>query len=211
MDGTVTRFNLDFTQARRRVLQDLEAMKLRTPEMSEQMSIYLMLKRLKETLDKDTFLKIRRKFYDILQEMEVGAAQEVELYPGALETLRKLRTYQVKIGLVTNNGRAGTETTFRRLALSEFFDVVVTRDDCEEMKPDPGPVRKALRSVRVHPQDAMLVGDGLMDIRAAKAAGLSSVAVSTGPFPRERLLEAQPDYLLNSINDLPTLLEHMSN
>lgn len=209
MDGTITRFNLDFMEARSRVLQDLEKLNLRTPEMTEQISIYLILKRLRETLDQDTFAEIRRKFYDYLQEMEVTAAQGVELYPGALGTLRQLRGWGLKIGLVTNNGRVGTEITLRRLDLNGFFDVVVTRDDCEEMKPDPGPVRKVLEEIHMSPEDAMLVGDGLMDIRAAKAAGLLSVAVATGPFKGERLLETEPDYLLNSINELPSLLMHL--
>jgi phosphoglycolate phosphatase-like HAD superfamily hydrolase len=46
-----------------------------------------------------------------------------------------------------------------------------------------------------------------MDIMAAKAAGLRSVAVSTGPFPIERILKAEPDYLLHSVNELPQLIE----
>jgi len=211
MDGTITRFNLNFKEARRRVLEDLENMNLRTPDMTEQTGIYLMLKRLKENVDKDTFASIRKKFYTYLQDMEVTAAQDVSLYPGALETLNQLRELRFKIGIVTNNGRAGTEITLRRLKLNEFFDAVVTRDDCEEMKPDAGPVKKALEIMRSNPKDAIFVGDGLMDIMAAKAAALPSVAVVTGPFSGEILLQAEPDYVLGSINDLPHLLEHLDN
>jgi phosphoglycolate phosphatase-like HAD superfamily hydrolase len=49
----------------------------------------------------------------------------------------------------------------------------------------------------------------MMDIGAAKAAGLPSVAVFTGPFKGERLLQTEPDYLLDSINDLPSLLVYL--
>lgn len=211
MDGTITRFNLNFKEARRRVLQDLENMSLRTPDMTEQTSIYLMLKRIKEKVDTDTVASIRKKFYTYLQDMEVTAAQSVSLYPGALETLNQLRALRFKIGIVTNNGRAGTQITLRRLKLNEFFDAVVTRDDCEEMKPDAGPVKKALEIMHSNPKDAIFVGDGLMDIMAAKAAALPSVAVATGPFSGEILLQAEPDYVLGSINDLPHLLEHLNN
>jgi len=211
MDGTITRFNLDFMAARRRVLQDLEKLNLRTPDMTEQVSIYLMLKRLRDNVDKDTFRDIRRKLYTYVQEMEVKAAQDVRLYPGALETLNKLRALHLKIGLVTNNGRTGTEITLQRLKLNDFFDAVVTRDDCEEMKPDAEPVRKVLERIGARAEDSVLVGDGLMDIMAAKAAGLFSVAVATGPFSGEILLKAEPDYVLTSINDLPQLLEHLDN
>ena len=211
MDGTITRFNLDFMAARRRVLQDLEKLNLRTPDMTEQISIYLTIKRLRDNVDKDTYIGVRKKFYTYLQEMEVKAAQDATLYPGALETLNKLRALHLKIGLVTNNGRTGTEMTLQRLKLNDFFDTVITRDDCEEMKPDAEPVRKVLERMDARPEESVLVGDGLMDIMAAKAAGLFSIAVATGPFSGKILLQAEPDYVLTSINDLPQLLEHLDN
>lgn len=207
MDGTITKFNLDYIEARRQALKELDKMKLRTPDMTEQVSLYLILKKLKETLDAFTFTILRRKFYNLLEEMELKAAKEVTLYPGAFDTVRKLRSRQLKIGIVTNNGRAGTELTLRRYQLESFFDAVVTRDDCEEMKPDTGPIRKVLAKMHVQPEETILVGDGVMDIMAARAAGVPSVAVATGPFKSERLLQAEPDYLLGSINDLPLLIE----
>jgi len=97
--------------------------------------------------------------------------------------------------------------TLSRLGLSSFFTAVVTRDDCEEMKPDAGPVRKVLRGLSVEVENTILVGDGVMDIEAARAMGVSSVAVSTGPFSGERLIRAGPDYLLGSVNDVPRLVE----
>jgi HAD superfamily hydrolase (TIGR01509 family) len=211
MDGTITRFNLDFREARRRVLKDLEERGLRTPDMNEQTSIYLLLKRLRENVEPNTLANIRKKFYAYLQDMEVVAAQDAKLYPGAYETLSQLRKAHFKIAIVTNNGRAGTEITLTRLGLNGLFDAVVTRDDCEEMKPDAWPVRKALGTIHSNPTNAILVGDGPMDILAAKAAGLPSVAVTSGPFSGEILLQSEPDYVLGSINDLPRLLEYLNN
>jgi phosphoglycolate phosphatase-like HAD superfamily hydrolase len=49
-----------------------------------------------------------------------------------------------------------------------------------------------------------------MDILAARAAGVPSVAVSTGPFTGTRLIEAEPDFLLSSVNDLPMLIETLN-
>jgi len=117
----------------------------------------------------------------------------------------------LKVGLVTNNGRKGTDLTLKRYNLRIFFEAVVTRDDCENMKPAPDPVLKVLDEMRVSSGEAILVGDGVMDIMAAKAAGLPSVAVTTGPFTSGRLLEAEPDFLLASINDLPTLIDSLNS
>jgi HAD superfamily hydrolase (TIGR01662 family) len=177
--------------------------------MSEQLSLYLILKKLKDELDTDRFTSLRRRFYDLLEDMEVKAANEVTLYPGAVETLQVLRARGLRIGLVTNNGHAGTEITLRRCQLTTFFDAIVTRDDCEEMKPDGAPVRKLLTEMNVTPEEAILVGDGVIDIMAARAAGLRSAAVATGPFRSDRLIQAEPDYLLGSVNDLPLLIEQL--
>jgi HAD superfamily hydrolase (TIGR01662 family) len=209
MDGTITKFNLDYMAARRKALRELDKLNLRTPEISEQLSLYLILRKLKEGLDTDGFTSLRRRFYGLLEDMEVKAANEVTLYPGAVEALRLLRARGLRIGLVTNNGHAGTEITLRRHHLAAFFDAIVTRDDCEEMKPDAAPVRKLLKEMNVPPGEAILVGDGVIDIMAARAAGLRSVAVATGPFPSDRLIQAEPDYLLGSVNDLPTLIEQL--
>lgn len=206
MDGTITRFNLDFMDARRRALKEIDRLNLRTPDMTDQISLYVILGKLKGTVDAETYQELRRKVYRILEEMEHRAAAEVMLYPGAVDTLRKLRDSSMKIGLVTNNGRKGTDLTLKRCNLDDFFDAVVTREDCENMKPAPDPVLKVLDDMHVSRNEAILVGDGVMDIMAAKAAGIPSVAVTTGPFASGRLLEAEPDYLLGSINDLPTLI-----
>lgn len=210
MDGTITRFNLDYMAARRKALQELDKLNLRTPETNEQLSLYLILKKLKDEMDPEGFTNLRERFYGLLEDMEVKAAKEVTIYPGVVETLRMLRDRGLRIGLLTNNGHAGTEITLRRHHLAAFFDAIVTRDDCEEMKPDGAPVQKLLAEMNLPPEEAVLVGDGVIDIMAARAAGLPSVAVATGPFPSERLVKAEPDYLLGSVNDLPLLIERLN-
>lgn len=210
MDGTITEFNLDYMGARRLALQELEKLNLRAPDMTEEVSIYVILKTLKGRVDPETFDTVRSKFYALLEDMELKAAEEVMLYPGAIDTLSRLRERSLKIGLVTNNGRVGTEMTVRRYKLWDFFDAVVTRDDCEEVKPAAAPVLKVLAELRSRPEEAILVGDGVMDVMAARAAGLRSVAVPTGPFKSDRLLQAEPDYLLGSINELPRLIDFLT-
>lgn len=207
MDGTITKFNLNFMEARKQALEILEEMNLRTPDMTDQVSLYIILASLKEKLDPGTYATVRSRFYKLLEEMELKSAREVTLYPGARETLLSIRKRPVKLGMVTNNGRAGTNLTLKRLKLEGIFDVIVTRDDCEDMKPSPNPVRQVMKGLDAKAEEGILVGDGLMDIMAAKSAGLSSVAVTTGPFSSARLIEAEPDYLLGSINDLPGLLD----
>jgi phosphoglycolate phosphatase-like HAD superfamily hydrolase len=75
------------------------------------------------------------------------------------------------------------------------------------MKPDAAPVRQVLAELNSRAEETILVGDGVMDIIAAKAAGLRSVAVATGPSSIDHLLQTEPDYVLGSINDLQELID----
>ena len=206
MDGTITTFNIDYIELRRVALDLLTEMNLRTPDMNENLPVYSVLRRLKATIDADTYAVLRNRLYRLLEGVEMKAAQKVTIYPGVMDTLNYLQKRALKLGLVTNNGRLGTNLTLSRLGLSGFFHAVVTRDDCEEMKPDAGPVREVLRKLSVGVENAILVGDGVLDIEAARATGLSSVAVATGPFS-DKLIKSGPDYILGSINDVPELVE----
>jgi pyrophosphatase PpaX len=78
------------------------------------------------------------------------------------------------------------------------------------MKPAAEPVLKALSDLKVGSSEAILVGDGVMDVMAARAARVRSAAVPTGPSRRDLLLKAEPDYVLGSINDLPALVEFLN-
>ena len=207
MDGTITRFNIDYIGMRRAALAELDNMNLRTPELTEQMNLYLILQKVRTSHDAQTYEKLRERLYARLEDMEIKAAQDVVLYPGVEKTLLELRNRNIKIGLVTNNGRAGTTLTLSRFGLTALFDAVVTRDDCKEMKPDAAPVRQVLTELNSSAEEAIFVGDGVMDIIAAKAAGLRSVAVATGPSGLGHLLQTEPDYVLGSINDLQKLID----
>jgi phosphoglycolate phosphatase-like HAD superfamily hydrolase len=83
-----------------------------------------------------------------------------------------------------------------------FFDAVVTRNYREEMKPNAVQVRQTLIKMHVMSEGAILVGDAVMDIVAAKAVGLPSVAGATGPFASE--VYAKQDTIPCGVRRRPT-------
>ena len=207
LDGTITHFNIDYVGMRRAALAELDKMNLRTPELTEQLYLYVMLQKVSTTADAATYEELRERLYGRLEEMEIKAAREVTLYPDVEMMLRELRDRHIKLGLVTNNGRAGTNLTLDRFRIRTLFDAIVTRDDCREMKPDAAPVIMVLTELNAQVEEAILVGDGVMDMIAAKAAGLRSAAVATGPSGMQHLLQTEPDYVLASISDLLELVD----
>ncbi len=211
MDGTITKFNLDYMWMRRAALQLLDEAGLWRPDFSDQMTIYAMLNELRGSISNERLEEIKKRIYEKVETIESKAAEQAELMPGAREALDELILMKKKMVVVTNNGRLGTDRTLERLNLLGVFDGVFTRDDVDELKPDPGIVFKALNLTGAKADEAILVGDAIIDIKAAKAASVRCVAIPTGPFPAARLLQEEPDFIVGSLLDVPELVRRLDS
>jgi pyrophosphatase PpaX len=130
----------------------------------------------------------------------------VRAFPGAHEALAAIRSAGARLGLVTSKSRPIAERGIQLLGMRDAFDVVVTADDVPAHKPDPTPVLHALAALGVDASAAAYVGDSPADIASAKAAGALAVAATWGVAPRERLIEAQPDLVVDSLEELLSAL-----
>jgi len=72
-------------------------------------------------------------------------------------------------------------------------------------KPDPGPLLLAAARLEVPPPQAVMVGDGEVDIRAGKAAGMRTVGALWGTVDPDALRAAQPMWLMGRPADLLVL------
>jgi beta-phosphoglucomutase len=93
-----------------------------------------------------------------------------------------------RLAVVSGAARSEVDTVLRAADL-DVFEVIVSADDVSRGKPDPGGYLLALRRLRLEAADAVAIEDAPPGIAAAKAAGLSCVAV-LGTAPRERLGQA---------------------
>jgi pyrophosphatase PpaX len=91
--------------------------------------------------------------------------------------------------------------------LGEVVDEWVTMEDTEEHKPRPEPLLKGLELLGDIPsEEAAYVGDSPFDVAAARAAGVTTVAVSWGAFTEEALREAGPDQLVPDVDSAVAVL-----
>ncbi len=92
----------------------------------------------------------------------------------------------------------------------DFFNALVTGSDVTRQKPFPDIFLKGAELLGVDPSECVVIEDSLNGIRAAKAAGAVSVAVTTS-FSREVLeKEVSPDYIIDDIRQFPALLEEIA-
>lgn len=124
----------------------------------------------------------------------------VGVLPGAIEVLQALRQHGFKIGVVTRN--SGSAVRMTCAAIDTLCDVFLPREAVRFVKPHPEHLQRALDDLQIAAEQAVMVGDGPIDITAGKALGLKTIAVLTGGDRRQSLLDSQPDLILDSVADL---------
>ncbi len=138
-------------------------------------------------------------FVDYYQE---HPADHCQLYPGARTLLAQLHARGVPMAVVTNKFESVTRRLLRALDIDRFFAAVVGGDTAAHAKPHPAPVLLACQLLGVEPASALMVGDSVNDVRAARAAGVPVVCVSYGYNHGEPITAAAPDAVIDTLTEL---------
>jgi len=117
-------------------------------------------------------------------------------------TLRRLHAEGFCLGIVTSKVEPMARRGLELLGLGGRFDTIVGLESCTNHKPHPEPVLTALARLDVPPELAIFVGDSPHDMNAGRAAGVRTAAALWGPFTREQIAPAAPDWWLSSLADL---------
>lgn len=104
-----------------------------------------------------------------------------------------------KIAIVTGNSTPTVNSFLRKYGLQEHIKLVI---GVEEKGSRPEKIRRVLKELTKNTESAYLVGDSVSDIRAARETGIQSIAVSWGHQSQARLRGANPDYLVESPQEL---------
>lgn len=130
----------------------------------------------------------------------------VKEYETVYDTVKTLHEKEFKIGIVTTKIRQTVNMGLKLTKLDSFFDVIVTLDDVENAKPHPEPILKALSQLNAKPEEAIMVGDNHHDIEAGKNAGTKTAGVSWSLKGLEYIQSLHPDYILNKMSDLLSIV-----
>ncbi|MEO7069617.1 MAG: HAD-IA family hydrolase [Nostocoides sp.] len=130
----------------------------------------------------------------------------IRRYAGVPELLAALTGAGVTLGIVTSKRRPTATKAMVAVGIEGMLPILAGLEDTATHKPDPAPLRHAVALLGVAAADCVYVGDAVVDVLAARAAGMSSVAVTWGAGLRPTLLAAEPDHLVDSMEDLTTLL-----
>jgi N-acetyl-D-muramate 6-phosphate phosphatase len=124
--------------------------------------------------------------------------------PGIEQALQKLhKTYPLAV--VSARGHHGTTAFLEQFGLQTLFSTVITAHSCRKNKPHPDPLLLAASRMNVRPEECVMIGDTVMDIRAGKAAGCQTIGVLCGFGTRQELAAAGADLVLASTVEVADL------
>ncbi|MAY42489.1 MULTISPECIES: phosphoglycolate phosphatase [unclassified Neptuniibacter] len=131
-----------------------------------------------------------------------ATADQSQLYPGALACLKLLKENRIKMGLVTNKPISFTRTMLDGFELTGFFEVILGGDSLAKKKPDPLPLQEIMRQCGVAADRALMVGDSISDVSAARAAGCAVACVPYGYNHGECISLSAPDLMVERLDHL---------
>jgi len=128
------------------------------------------------------------------------------ILPGVMEILADARRLGLRLAIASSSPHSWVDTHLARLGLADYFEIVKCRDDVPRTKPDPSLFLAALAAIHIRADEAIVFEDSANGVKAAKAAGIFTVAVPL-PLTRHRGVNGA-DIVLPSLAEttLPALL-----
>jgi phosphoglycolate phosphatase len=132
--------------------------------------------------------------------------QHAAVYPGVVEGLQALRDAGLKLACLTNKPGDFARALLATKGLAGFFEHTFGGDAFERKKPDPLPLLRTCQALGVAPAAALMVGDSVNDVLAARAAGCPVVLVPYGYNHGQPAAAAGADAVVARLDALPALL-----
>lgn len=159
-------------------------------------------KMVKRQQDRDIDEAEAQKMYDVKSHI-FHELPEAPVMPGILDLMHQIQEGGIQIGVVTGSGQ---KPLIRRILkdFGAFVDEghITTAYDVRRGKPKPDPYLIGLRKAGLlQPNEAFVVENAPLGIRAGVAARIFTIAVNTGPLPAQTLLDANADLLFPTMTD----------
>ncbi|MBI1807678.1 MAG: HAD family hydrolase [Ignavibacteria bacterium] len=128
-------------------------------------------------------------------------------YEGIREMLEFLKNRGILLAIFTGKGKRTALITLEKIGIKSYFDIVVTGSDVRNHKPSAEGIRKVMERFGLEPNQVLMVGDAVSDVRAAHEAGVHIAAVLWDSYGKENVLKMDVDYFFHSVAEFVGWLE----
>ena len=127
------------------------------------------------------------------------AKEELHVFPWSRTIIEKLADNGYDIAVASSAGLFKVETNLACVGVdTKLFKAIITGSDVEKKKPAPDIFLTAAAKCGADPSDCLVFEDAISGVKAAKAAGMFAVAVTTS-FTADELYEAGADFVCHDL------------
>lgn len=156
----------------------------------------LLLK--KWTFDFDEYRAIQRKYY-------YDNLDKAPYFTETVEYIKKLHAQNRMLALTTSAAREGTMLILKKVNLDTLFSVIVTKEDCTKLKPDPEPYLLTAKKLGISPEDCVAIEDSSSGVRSAKKSNMYCIAIPNRHTKNQDFSLA--DKVVNSIEEVQSFVD----
>lgn len=137
-------------------------------------------------------------------------ATHIGLFIGVMPMLHALRQRGIPMAIVTSKLMVSARRSMDVFDLGPWFKTVIAKESTCRHKPEADPVLAAMQALGADdPAKVIFVGDSLHDLYSGKNAGCQTAIVGWTAMPRDELKAAQPDYWLETPDQLIRAIDQM--
>ncbi len=136
-------------------------------------------------------------------------AERSRPFEGMHEVVRQCRSAGFGLAICTNKKDFLAESLLRQLGMAEDFHAIVGANTLGVGKPDPAPLLHGIAQAGGVPERALLLGDSMADVLAARAAGALSALAGWGYLDRPPGAY-QADFTVERVAEVPALIEELA-
>ena len=152
-----------------------------------------------QDVDGELYAQTYRRLFKIF-----NTAGAVVLYPNVHDSLLELKERGLVLTIASSRSNASLMAYINDLGLDTTVTYVLGADDVKEGKPDPEAVNRTLAHFGFKPEEAVVVGDTMFDVKMGINAGTRTCGVTYGNGSRESLADA--DWLIDDFGQLLEIL-----
>ena len=152
---------------------------------------------------KEVFDIVYPIFLDLYED---NTAERSYLYDGVREGLDYLKSQGYQLGCVTNKSEQFTHPLLKVLGIFNDFKIIISGDTLAKRKPDPMPLLYCADQFNLKPEECLMLGDSVSDVKAARAAGFDIICMSYGYNHGNDIGDENPDLVIDSMSQLSDYL-----
>ncbi|UCG62125.1 MAG: HAD family hydrolase [Candidatus Zixiibacteriota bacterium] len=152
---------------------------------------------------------VRELYRHFQQKAAETVVSSTDILPGVELTLHRLKATGFQLAIASTKIRRHIDGIVEKFCWHDLISAYSGGDEVEKVKPDPEILLLTLRRMGAMPAETIVVGDTVNDVLAARAVPMKVVGINSPYGGREKVIDAGPDYFIDSIEELVELLDNL--